>query len=366
MAERLPAKPWIALVRGYLLVTGLLGTLGMLLGLVSEHNLLWSVRLYFYGEYHWERPWAFADPARYLWINLTQLVLLVGGIALWQNPTRVLKVVWGMCLTLIVAATLSLLTALGQCRINPAAYPGTPVKLTMALQCISQYAVPVLAIWVAHRAARLRQPWLILLGGYLVIVGGLSSIALLALAFDQGDYGTAATLRAYAWAGLSWDSAPLAHYAYKHVASAGCVICGVGLLVSPKGARPVAWLVLVGTALNLIMEILLLVGEWIVLVPPNYLYPWVGSLGLGIYLVVFVHRQERPTSPFAPLCPRCGYSLRGLRPEGQRCPECGTTSGPKILANDQDGAEQRVRPAEERCVKGMCQHDFLDIGGGDS
>ena len=95
--------PWLTLFTGYLCIHGLFGTFSILL----DMSLLWHIRSYFFGDYDWTAPWAWADPTRYLWLCMTQILTLAAGLLLWTYPAKAKRVVITISIVLILGATLS-------------------------------------------------------------------------------------------------------------------------------------------------------------------------------------------------------------------------------------------------------------------
>ena len=103
----------------------------------------------------------------------------------------------------------------------------------------------------------------------------------------------------------------------------GSLICGVVVLLAPTVIRRIAWIML-GTAV--ISMFFATVAQ-----PPQgganlgRFWDSAAKIAMTVYIVALAYRHQ-PDPSLAPLCPTCGYSLRGLSGERPRCPECGSTS----------------------------------------
>ncbi len=313
----------------YLLVRGAFETAGVAANLVPPYGEVY-IHLRRFREYNLAAPpsWL-ADVARFSWSQLFGLAIVVAGLILWRRPRLRVPVVSVLCAMECIAAAL---------RFTEGYYYwfGSGIALVRLLVIVPPVGACAAALYVAwflwrtrYATGRAVQPF----AGALAITGAAEAAAVL-LGISQ--FWESAANSPYPWA---WK----VRWAVSVLGALGLFCTGLWLLVRKEGTGvPPATLLLVGVTAPVAIWLLVVITECV---------PLRGSLGFGISqgqgpalalaFLIFALRYKPPAQTGDPTCATCGYSLRGLPPNGYRCPECGswfvvTAAAAKAVGEDAD------------------------------
>ncbi len=318
--------PWLILIVGYLCITGLFGTLGTVLQLPSEYNLLWSIRHYFFAEYDWKAPWAWADPSRYLWLQLTYVVSLAAGLLLWRYPTRFRRLAPTVAIVLLIGATLNCLALVGEFLTQGSLYPDWPTRMGLLLPWLDSFAVPIFGLWFVHRVETLRRPAITLAAGYLLLIGAPNLMSHIALLFSGYSFGYPQMLKYSDWPTISWSLLYVIEPLSRFVVVAAFLVCGIVLLKRPARIVAVAWVCLAAMFVQPLVAVLQLVAGYVDMTGLwhglSFFAAYACPMAMGLFGLTVAYRLRRRWRNELPGCRVCGYNLTGN--VSGICPECGT------------------------------------------
>ncbi|MGD8450790.1 MAG: hypothetical protein PVJ57_03130 [Phycisphaerae bacterium] len=304
---------------GYLLVVGIFGAASALLDLCRNDGPLYrALTGSWYGS---TGTWALIDEARYLCSVATGVLALLAGLVLWRRPTAWLAAVTLVCGVMLAETILSLSSTTHEWAVDP---PSTFVCIGVALVWTAEVAIPTCVVWAAWRSRCRPTRSMVVVAWTLVIYGACGSFWYCLLFLDPGEHGYACNVD---W-GMDWKWA--LWYITRPLLPLICLGAGVGLILGRARRIPAAAFALVcATSAVAVPEIVCWYGGTVALQGgpgAETVQLFVDGLcapAVALWFFIFVLRYKAAIDPSNPVCPQCGYSLRGLPSHGHRCPECG-------------------------------------------